>query len=145
MVGPIVIRGPSSANWDIDLGALTLTDWFHVTAFQQYFTEIIPGPPTPAANGLIGGKMKFNGSGSYKELKFEPGMKHRIRLINTSTNTHFKFWLDQHVMTVQGADFIAMQPYNTTVLDIAIGRFPTRKDLTSRPTIRHYFRSEPSC
>ena len=121
VLGPIVVYGPSSANWDIDLGPLTLTDWFHESAFQEYFTEIIPAPPIPAPNGLIGGKNKFNGSGSYTELRFVPGKRHRIRLINTSTNTHFKFWIDQHVMTVQGADFVAMQPYNTTVLDIAIG------------------------
>jgi hypothetical protein len=44
-----------------------------------------------------------------------------MRLINTSTNTHFKFWIDQHVMTVQAADFIAIEPYNQTVLNIGIG------------------------
>lgn len=27
--GPIVIHGPSTKNWDIDLGPLPFTDWFH--------------------------------------------------------------------------------------------------------------------
>ena len=121
VLGPIVIRGPSSANWDIDLGPVSITDFFHRTAFQQFFTEEIPAPPSPADNGLINGRNKFNGSGEYSEFIFKPGKRHRIRLINTSTNTHFKFWIDEHVMTVQAADFIPIQPYNQTVLNIGIG------------------------
>lgn len=27
--GPIVIHGPSTRNWDIDLGPLPFSDWFH--------------------------------------------------------------------------------------------------------------------
>lgn len=38
-----------------------------------------------------------------------------------STDSHFKFSIDQHVMTVQAADFVAIEPYNTTVLNIFIG------------------------
>ena len=122
LVGPIVINGPSSANWDIDLGPVTITDWFHTPAFTEYFTQRIFGAaPGPADNGLINGKNMLNESGSYSEFTFVPGKKHRIRLINTSTNTHFKFWIDQHTMTVQAADFIAIQPYETEVLNIAIG------------------------
>jgi FtsP/CotA-like multicopper oxidase with cupredoxin domain len=29
VLGPIIIHGPSTANYDIDLGALPITDWFH--------------------------------------------------------------------------------------------------------------------
>lgn len=121
VLGPIVIHGPSSANWDIDLGTVSVTDFFHQSAFSLYFTEIIPGPPIPADTGLINGRNKFNGSGEYSEFIFKPGKRQRMRLINTSTNTHFKFWTDQHVMVVQGADFIPIEPYNQTVLNIAIG------------------------
>jgi FtsP/CotA-like multicopper oxidase with cupredoxin domain len=138
VLGPIVIHGPTSANWDIDLGTVAVADLFHRTAFAQFFTERIPGPPSPASNGLINGKNKFNGSGEYSEFTFKPGKKHRIRLINTSTNTHFKFWIDQHVMTVQAADFIAVEPYTQTVVNIGIGIF-SWEESDSRTTIRYYF------
>jgi FtsP/CotA-like multicopper oxidase with cupredoxin domain len=137
ILGPIVIQGPTSANWDIDLGTVTVADLFHRTAFAQFFTERIPGPPSPADNGLINGKNKFNGSGEYSEFTFKPGKKHRIRLINTSTNTHFKFWIDQHVMTVQAADFIAVEPYTQTVVNIGIGII-SWEESDGRTTIRYY-------
>ena len=59
--------------------------------------------------------------GEYTEFIFQPGKKFRMRIINTSTVGHFKFSIDQHTMTVQAADFTAVQPYNQTVLNIAIG------------------------
>jgi len=125
LVGPIVINGPSSANWDIDLGPVSLTDWWHTPAFIEYFIQRIFGTaPGPADNGLINGKNLFNGGGEYSVFTFVPGLKHRIRLINTSTDTAFKFWIDQHTMTVQAADFIAIEPYETEVLNIGIGIHP---------------------
>lgn len=120
LVGPLIIHGPSSANWDIDLGTVMLQDFYHTPAFEEWFTERQGGPP-PADNGLFNGKNKFNGSGEYSEFVFIPGKRHRIRLINSSTDQHFKFWIDQHTMTVQQADFVPINPYNQTVLDIAIG------------------------
>lgn len=66
----------------------------------------------------------FNGAGEYSVFEFVAGLKHRIRLINTSTDTAFKFWIDQHTMTVQAADFIAIEPYETDVLNIGIGIAP---------------------
>ena len=29
IVGPMIIHGPSTENYDIDLGTLPITDWFH--------------------------------------------------------------------------------------------------------------------
>jgi FtsP/CotA-like multicopper oxidase with cupredoxin domain len=137
LVGPIVVYGPSSANWDVDLGPVSITDWFHTSAFQEYFIQLQFGnPPVGADNGLINGRNMFNGSGEYSQFKFEKGKRYRMRLINTSTNTHFKFWIDQHVMTVQGSDFVAIQPYQTEVLNIAIGipKFSLQADV-GRTTI----------
>jgi len=101
IVGPLIIYGPSSANWDIDLGAVQITDWFHTPASELFFAEEQPGPPLAGDTGLVNGKNVFNGSGEYYNIKFTPGKAHRIRLINPSTNTHFKFWIDQHPMTVR--------------------------------------------
>ena len=121
ILGPIVIHGPSSANWDLDLGPLAISDWFHTPASELFFVEELPGLPIPGDTGLVQGKNIWNGSGEYYDMTFTPGKKHRIRLVNTSTNTHFKFSIDQHTMTVMAADFVPIEPYNTTVLNIGIG------------------------
>ena len=117
IVGPLTIHGPSSANWDIDLGSVAATDWFHTPASESFFTEEIPCPPGPRDPGLINGKNISNGSGEYYKISFKKGKKHRIRLVNTSTNTHFKVWIDQHIVEVQAADFIPIIPYATPVLN----------------------------
>ena len=80
--------------------------------------------------------------GEYTEFIFQPGKKFRMRIINTSTAGHFKFSIDQHTMTVQAADFTAIQPYNQTVLDIAIGIFFRNVVEILRSTIRCYFRGK---
>jgi FtsP/CotA-like multicopper oxidase with cupredoxin domain len=124
-VAPLVIHGPTSANWDYDLGPVMVQDWYHSPAFEAWFNVRVGGPP-PGDNGLINGKNKLNGGGEYTEFKgLIPGKKYRIRLINSSTDQHFKFWIDQHKMTVQAADFVAVEPYETDVLDIALGIFPS--------------------
>src|SRR5271170_4607571 len=124
IVGPIIINGPSSANWDVDLGPLSITDWFHIPASQLFFAEEQPGLPIPGDTGLVQGKNTWNESGEYYDMTFTPGKKHRIRLVNMSTNTHFKFSIDQHTMTVMAADFVPIEPYDTTVLNIGIGITP---------------------
>ena len=104
-----------------------LQDWYHTPVFEVWFTER-QTPPVPGDNGLINGKNKFNASGkitgSYSEFKFQKGKKYRMRIINSSTDQHFKFSIDQHEMTVQAADFIAVKPYTQEVLNIAIGTHP---------------------
>jgi FtsP/CotA-like multicopper oxidase with cupredoxin domain len=124
-VAPLVIHGPTSANWDYDLGPVMVQDWYHAPAFEDWFNVRVNGPP-PGDNGLFNGKNKLNGGGEYTEFKgLIPGKKYRIRLINSSTDQHFKFWIDQHKMTVQAADFVAVEPYETEVLDIALGISPS--------------------
>jgi FtsP/CotA-like multicopper oxidase with cupredoxin domain len=126
LIGPLVIYGPSSANWDIDLGPLGVTDWYHEPAFRAYFKQ--RSSPGPADNALFNGLNTFNIGGDIVGEKFEmtfiPGKKHRIRVINMSTNSHFKFSIDEHTMTVQAADFVAIEPYETNVLNIFIGILP---------------------
>jgi FtsP/CotA-like multicopper oxidase with cupredoxin domain len=123
LVGPLIIHGPTSADWDVDLGTVMVQDWYHTPIFEVWFSER-QTPPIPADNGLINGKNKLsvNGTtGQFSEFVFKPGKKYRLRLINSSTDQHFKFSIDQHTMTVQAADFVAVKPYTQTVLNIAIG------------------------
>lgn len=49
-------------------------------------------------------------------------MSYLLRLVNTAIDTHFKFMVDNHTMTVIAADFVPIVPYTTEVLDINMGR-----------------------
>lgn len=120
LIGPLVIHGPTSAEWDVDLGTVILQDWYHTPAFELWFTAR-QKPPVPSDTALINGKNKRGSLGSYSEFKFERGKKYRMRIINASVDNHFKFSIDNHTMTVQAADFVPVQPYEQTVLSIALG------------------------
>lgn len=114
LFGPLVINGPTSANWDVDLGAVFVQDWFHTPAFQAWFA-FRSHPPLKSDTGLINGNNKNGSLGKYTEFVFTPGKKYLMRIINTSTDQHFKYSIDQHTMTVTSADFIPIIPYNQTV------------------------------
>jgi FtsP/CotA-like multicopper oxidase with cupredoxin domain len=120
LLGPLVINGPTSANWDVDLGPVIIQDWFHTPVFEVWFEERTI-PPVPSDTGLINGKNMNGLLGEYTQFSFTPGTKYLMRIINTSTDQHFKFLIDGHTMTVASADFVPIQPYTQTVLDIGIG------------------------
>lgn len=61
------------------------------------------------------------GSGSRFETVFESGTTYLIRLVNGAADTHFKFMIDSHTMTVIANDFVPIVPYTTDVLSIGIG------------------------
>jgi FtsP/CotA-like multicopper oxidase with cupredoxin domain len=92
VVGTMIINGPATANYDEDLGVLPITDWFHETAFAMNWRALhgTRGPPIPD-NALINGVMKSpDGTrGSYYKLKVKKGKKYRLRIINTSIDTHW--------------------------------------------------------
>ena len=149
LIGPLVVNGPSSANWDIDLGPLGVTDHYHMPAFTLYYAE--RSHHGSADNALFNGLNTWSTTpndpvvGQKYEMNFTPGKKHRIRLINMSTDSHFKFSIDQHVMTVQAADFVAIEPYQTTVLNIFIGTSIHSLTANKRATIRYYRRGKSRC
>jgi FtsP/CotA-like multicopper oxidase with cupredoxin domain len=120
LLGPFQIYGPTIETWDIDLGTVLVQDYYRTLAFEIWFQERAT-PPLAADSGLINGKNQNRSIGTYSEFNFTPGKKYRMRIINTSTDNHFQFSIDRHTMTVQAADFIAVQPYNQTVLSIGIG------------------------
>ncbi|KAH7061698.1 Cupredoxin [Paraphoma chrysanthemicola] len=122
VVGPIVIAGPASANYDIDLGAIPLTDWYHRSFFQvAAAAKTASGPPT-ADTILINGKNVGSTGGSYDLKTLTPGKKHLVRFINTGTNNYFHVSLDGHPFQVVAADFNPIVPYTTTDLTLAIGQ-----------------------
>lgn len=123
IVGPIVIQGPSTANFDLDVGALPITDWYYATVNSlASVTEHRNGLPSVADNGLINGTMTSKYGGSYALTTLTPGKKHRLRLINTSVDNHFMVSLDGHQLQVITSDFVPIVPYNTTWIFLGIGQ-----------------------
>jgi FtsP/CotA-like multicopper oxidase with cupredoxin domain len=120
--GAIIINGPATANYDVDAGTIMISDWSHDTADSLYDYAQTVGPPT-LDNGLINGTNVYNDTGSRFTTTFESGTSYRLRLINGAIDSHFKFSIDNHTLTVIASDLVPIQPYDTTVLDIGIGKF----------------------
>ncbi|EEH11598.1 laccase [Histoplasma capsulatum G186AR] len=117
VLGAIVISGPASANYDIDLGEMSIQDWYYRTAWQN----ALLGIPPVADNGLINGTMvNANGGGKYHENVIKKGKSYLLRLINTSVDNYFKVHLDNHLFTVVSSDFVPIMPYQADWLFIAI-------------------------
>lgn len=88
--GGIIINGPTTANYDEDLGNLFLNDWSHSTADVLAVEAANSGPPT-LDNCLINGTNVYDDGGSRFETTFVAGTSYRIRLVNGAADTHFRF------------------------------------------------------
>ena len=135
--GPIIIHGPSSADYDVDLGTVFMTDWGHETEFRIWadiatFNVTFDGAETGLVNGMNTGNCTVTnstardpncmGPGKKAELVFQPGKKHLIRLINLATEAWFQFSVDQHRMTVMSTDFVPIVPYESDNVLINMGQ-----------------------
>ena len=120
LVGTIQINGPSTSDYDVDLGVLPISDWFHTPALRLLSTTQ-PGPPA-AQNILVNGSGVYNGGGQYSTTTLQPGKKHKLRLVNTGNNAYLHMSLDGHQFTVVAADFVPVKPYVATSLVIAVGK-----------------------
>lgn len=127
--GGIVINGPATENYDVDKGVLFLNDWSHQTVDELYASAQASGPPT-LDNGLINGTNVYGDDDSTSQTgyrfntSFTAGTSYRLRLINAAVDSHFKFSIDNHTLTVMAMDLVPIEPYNTTVLSIGMGRRP---------------------
>ena len=142
IVGPFVLHGPTSANYDIDLGPLMITDWFHEDAFSLEYQEFsgrrggVQSAESKLMNGVHGGfkclasdlKCDPQAASTYT-VAFEKGKKYKWGIVNTSAGTHYTYWIDGHNFTVVTADLVAIKPYTTGVLNVAIGKPSTPSTL----------------
>ncbi|KAF6831824.1 extracellular dihydrogeodin oxidase laccase [Colletotrichum musicola] len=119
--GGMIIHGPASAPYDEDLGTIVLSDWFHRTTDELYMEAATNGPPR-ANTGLINGTGMYDGAGSRFTTNFEAGKTYRMRLVNAAIDTHWKFMIDSHNLTIIGADFVPMTPFSTNDVSIGIGQ-----------------------
>ena len=124
LLGPMIIHGPKNAKYDIDLGPVFLTDYYHKEYFEIVKSVVIPlsqgGNPAPSSdNNLINGKMDFDCStvaagdttkctsnAGISKFKFTTGKTHRLRLINAGAEGIQRFSIDGHNMTVIANDFV---------------------------------------
>lgn len=110
--GGIQINGPATANYDVDMGTLTLGDWSHEVADIEMTKAIQTGPPT-LDNGLINGTNTWTETdgttiGSRFEMDVVAGTTYRLRLINVAADSQIKFTIDNHTLEVIATDFVPM-------------------------------------
>ncbi|ATY60162.1 laccase-1 precursor [Cordyceps militaris] len=120
--GGIVINGPATANYDVDLGPLFLNDWSHETAYARSIYHKSYFLPPLLETGLINGTNTFGDGGQRLKIRFEAGKTYRLRLVNAALISHFKFTIDNHEMTVIAHDLVPVEPYKVNVLDITMGQ-----------------------
>jgi FtsP/CotA-like multicopper oxidase with cupredoxin domain len=139
LVGPIKINGPTTSNYDIDLGVLPLTDWYDTPVFTILASR--PAAPPLAQAILVNGTGVTGGVGSYSKTTLTAGKKHKLGFVNTGINQYIHVSLDGHPFTVVAADFIPIKPYTATSLVIAVGQ---RYDViieANQPTGNYWFRT----
>ncbi|KAA8646581.1 oxidoreductase tpcJ [Aspergillus tanneri] len=132
LYGPISIHGPTSANYDIDLGPWTLTDWYHDDAFTLNWIslagQLAPFPKSTLLNGKgvyecdPANDTRCTGKQEYFETTFKRGTKYKFGLINTATLLTYSFWIDGHNFTVVATDFVPIEPFTTSKLNIGMGQ-----------------------
>ncbi|VUC21394.1 unnamed protein product [Clonostachys rosea] len=134
--GPIVIHGPNHERYDIDLGPVMLSDWYHKEYFDLVEEVMAPNSTPPYAdNNLINGKMNFDCStvtpgdktpcksnAGISKFKFRRNKTHRLRLINSGAEGLQRFSIDGHKMKVIANDFVPVEPYETDVVTLGIGQ-----------------------
>ncbi|KAF1364497.1 laccase [Lizonia empirigonia] len=122
LIGPIIIHGPATGDYDLDLGVLPFTDWFHATTFTVNAATLhAKGPPT-ADNLLVNGSMTSTSGGQYAVTTLSPGKTHLLRLVNMGINNWVHVGIDGHPFTVIAADFVPIEPFQATSLSIAVGQ-----------------------
>ncbi|KAK1753358.1 putative laccase precursor [Echria macrotheca] len=133
VLGPIVVNGPASANYDIDLGPLSVSDWYlapidqlaaRVNNPNNPFIPGFPGSPPNSDNVLFNGKNinPAGSGGSYQKFVLTSGKKHLVRIINTSVHHAFTFTLVGHSFQIVATDLVPVQPTTVTSLFVGIGQ-----------------------
>lgn len=148
VVGPIVINGPASTNYDIDMGPLIINDWYYQTADQVdnlFLDAVQSGLGGPASsNILINGTNKnaANTTGSYLATKLTTGKKHLFRIINTSVDNALRVSLDGHLLEVITSDFVPIQPIFVESLLVGVGQRYEIVITANQSAGNYWFRAE---
>lgn len=132
----MVIHGPKSQDYDIDVGPVILSDWYHqdyLALVEKTMSAVHGENRFPSDNNLINGKMTFDCSKAtdgrrcthnvdIAKFRFKRGRTHLLRLINAGAAGLQRFSIDGHRMTVIANDFVQVQPYETDVVTLGVGQ-----------------------
>ncbi|KAL9093271.1 MAG: hypothetical protein Q9165_004012 [Trypethelium subeluteriae] len=161
--GPIIVHGPNDVGYDVDLGPVLLTDWYHGEYFslveELMAKNVNETVPPFSDNNLINGKMNYDCSlttgpctpnAGISKFYFQTGKTHRLRLINAGTQGTQQFTIDGHTMTVIANDFVPVTPYSPQVITLGVGQ---RSDILVKATgqangaywMRSTIGRDPSC
>jgi hypothetical protein len=79
-------------NYDIDLGPVLISDWYHQNPFGLFELEL-EGHPTLPASTLLQGKGIYCGTGvctgSYYVINFVEGTTYKLSIVNAGTSPQF--------------------------------------------------------
>lgn len=138
LAGPMTIHGPSSGSYELAKDPFLMTDWSYRNAFDEWAYSLRNETKVdrPAMRSIL-----LNGKGQYvptmaefqnpqfnvREVPkyttvFQRGKRYLLRLINTSVDATFIFSIDDHMITVVGADFVPIHPYTTNSVLVGIGQ-----------------------
>ncbi|ORY83205.1 Cupredoxin [Protomyces lactucae-debilis] len=151
LYGPIVVHGPTSADWDFDMGTLLIGDWYNQSQFDLINRFFQSGPATASStvfNGQ-GVRLQANGTttGHYYDItnkrRFQRGGRYLLRLINSASDAKYQVSLDNHTMTVISVDFIPIKPFETRTAFLSIGqRMDVIFTATGGSTASYWFRAD---
>lgn len=123
--GPIIIHGPASSDYDLDMGSVMIDEKFPSTIFDTGKFYATQRGVVVASNYLLNGKNLNRldpNKGEAARWIVKSGKKHLFRIINSSAQSGFVFHIDNHKMTVISADMTPIVPYETENLWIHSGQ-----------------------
>lgn len=88
----------------------------------------------PTDNTLINGKMPYNCSlaasgadctddAQFSKFQVEAGKIYKLRLINAGAGSLLGFSIDDHELTIISNDFVPLEPYNVTFVQLGVSFF----------------------
>lgn len=126
--GPIIIHGPATADYDIDMGAIMIDNLFdnssHPISTPAYTARVLGINGTGFWNYILNGANTSPDltKGRHALWSVQAGKKHRFRFINSAIQSAWSVHFDNHTMTVIAADLVPIKPYKTKWLDIGNGQ-----------------------
>ncbi|KAI0472501.1 laccase [Xylaria cf. heliscus] len=129
LFGPLVILGPITVPYDVDLGPILLTDHFHDTYYQNLaLVEEVPAQVPYSNNNLINGSVSCTMKRNHRSnlnasiFHFETGKVHKLSIVNAGAEALQRFSIDNHRLLVISNDFVPIEPYETNVLTLGVGQ-----------------------
>ncbi|KAI1317772.1 laccase [Xylariaceae sp. FL0255] len=124
--GAIQINGPSSANYDIDLGPYPIGDFYSAGADEIVLASQL------GASGPISENVLFNGTninlsngssgGAYSTVNLTPGKTHLLRLYNPSAQHSYQVSIVGHNLTTIQTDLVPVKPITTDNVFLGIAQ-----------------------